>query len=151
MGYKLYFNEKEMKDLRNKLVDIAGTSKNPNEATQKRLTGLGHWRNFCKTIFSGDEIDEIADSLSGLFNYVGFQKETLIYPKHHPKPKWDTAIHILKEFNIATNDAAILNMLFHGKNIDSFISNDKDVLCAIEAGLQDIGSSEFDTYTYINR
>ena len=133
----LYLNDRQLKDLRLTLENVAAGK------------GLLHWFQLCHLALSG-HLSKIETQLSNTrFIYSHFNDNFLFPSSNKSKwPKWPGADLIQEKFGLASNDAAVLNMVNGAKGIDSFISNDGDMLFAISNGAL---NSNINTYTLLDR
>lgn len=134
-GYA-YLSDRQIKKLRGSLENI------------HKNKGLKFWFDLSDMALKG--------TLTNLENQIS--KSKFIYAKFDDNdlfpianklnwPKWVDADLAQEKFCLASNDAAILNMTNSAFNIDSFISNDGDMLFAISnGGLK----NHINTYTFLD-
>lgn len=119
--------EYQLKALRETLENIANGK------------GVELWFKLCDQAL-GNQFKKLDEMLSqSNFKYAKFDDDD-VYPTSQKNnwPKWYSADRIMEKYGLASNDAAILNMVNGGKNIEGFISNDGDILFA--AAKQALGS-----------
>ncbi len=122
-----YFQDYVIKDLRDHLLRVGGKN---HQETGRRL-----WVNLCKKAL-GERFQKVHQILNKLeIKYAKFGDEN-VFPLDSKStwPTWDEMISLIEKFCLASNDAAILNMAAKGKDINAFVSNDYDVLLAINGG-----------------
>lgn len=121
---KDYLNEIEIKTLRATLENVAAGK------------GVQYWFEFCDLALAG-RIQKFEETLLSQINlkYAKFNDDD-VFPISNKEnwPKWEDCDRIVEKYGLATNDAAILNMANKGSGIDAFISNDGDMIFAIQNG-----------------
>lgn len=132
----LYLSDRQLKDLRLTLENVAAGK------------GLLHWFQLCAIALQGN-LSKIETQLSSSsFIYSHFNDNFLFPSSNKLKwPKWPDADLIQEKFGLASNDAAILNMVNGAVGIDSFMSNDGDMLFAAANGAL---NANVNTYTFID-
>jgi predicted nucleic acid-binding protein len=97
--------------------------------------GVTFWFKLCQQAFSGEfkKLDGFLNAAN--FKYAKFYDED-VYPVADKSswPVWDEVDVLMEKYGLGSNDAAILNMVNGGKNIDAFLSNDGDLLFSIAKG-----------------
>ena len=127
--------EYQLKALRETLENIA------------KGKGVDLWFTLCDQAL-GNQFKKLDEMLSqSNFIYAKFGDND-VYPSDEKDswPKWDSADLLMEKYGLASNDAAILNMVNGGKNIEGFISNDGDILFA--AAKKALG--KIPTITFLN-
>jgi predicted nucleic acid-binding protein len=97
--------------------------------------GIEFWFAFCKQSL-GSEFEKLETFLNTTnFIYARFDDGD-VYPSSTKGiwPSWESANALMEKFGLASNDAAILNMVNGGNGIDGFLTNDGDLLFAIAKG-----------------
>lgn len=132
----LYLSDRQLKDLRFYLENVAAGK------------GMLRWFELCTSALQG-QFTKIETQLSlTRFIYSHFNDNFLFPASNKLKwPKWPDADLIQEKFGLATNDAAILNMANGATEIDSFISNDGDMLFAASNGAL---NSNINAYTFLD-
>lgn len=132
----LYLSDWQLKQLRATLENVA------------HGRGIHHWLSLCKKAMDGSMAHLDEDLKSTRFKYAK-KDDGDVYPKENETawPKWETADQIQEKFGLASNDAAILNMVNGAKDIDAFITNDGDVLFAIMNGAL---TKDLPVYTFLD-
>lgn len=118
-----YLNEFEIKCLRGTLEAVVGGK------------GLRFWFEFCDLALN-EKIQQLDQTLLKInLKYSKFDDDD-VFPLSNKNnwPSWDQCDQIIEKFGLASNDAAILNMANKGIGIDGFISNDGDMVFAIQNG-----------------
>lgn len=108
--------------------------------------GINRWFELCK--FALDKkIHEIIENLEATnIEYTNFGDNKIFLNSEKDRwPKWSTVDNLIEKYALSSNDAAILNMAF-AERIDGFISNDKDLIIAIEYGAY-LSDKSFYTFT----
>lgn len=132
----LYLSDRQLKDLRLTLENVAAGK------------GLLLWFQLCTIALHG-RLSKIETQLSSSsFIYSRFN-DNYLFPISTKStwPKWPDADLIQEKFGLASNDAAILNMANGANGIDSFISNDGDMLFAVSNGALNFN---INTYTFLD-
>lgn len=133
---QLYLNDTQLKELRGTLEKIAGGK------------GVHYWFELCNQALANTLTTLEAKLDSSKFEYAKFNDKNLFPIERKDQwPKWDTADLMQEKFGLASNDSAILNMVNGAQRIDSFISNDGDILFAIANGAL---NPEINTYTFLD-
>lgn len=112
--------------------------------------GVDYWFLLCDQALRGqfDQLDQLDQTLAqSNFKYAKFDDDD-VYPLSMKKqwPQWSGADTLMEKFGLASSDAAILNMVSGGQNIEGFISNDGDILFAAAKG----ALSSIPTITFLN-
>lgn len=133
---KLYLTDYQIKALRETLESIS------------KGKGLQFWFKFCELALDG-KLCGLETRLEGYsFQYAKFNDGKLFPIENKPNwPKWEAADLLQEKYGLASNDAAILNMASGAVGIDSFISNDGDILFAVANGAL---KPEVKTFTFFN-
>jgi predicted nucleic acid-binding protein len=132
----LYLKDWQLKDLRSTLENVA------------KGKGIAHWLSLCEKAMTGSMADLDEELKGSRFKYAKFGDGD-VYPNENEAywPKWEQADRIQEKFGLASNDAAILNMVNGAKDIDAFITNDGDMLFAIMNGALQVS---LPVYTFLN-
>lgn len=112
-------NEYQLKLLRETLENIA------------KGKGVDFWFALCNQAL-GSQFGKLDQVLSqSNFKYAKFNDED-VFPLNQKSnwPEWESTDMLMEKYGLASNDAAILNMVNGGLNIEGFISNDGDILFA---------------------
>lgn len=119
----LYLSDRQIKDLRATLENVANGK------------GLKQWSELCNIALSGAFSNLESELKKTRFIYANFDDNN-VFPIQNKAtwPKWQGADLIQEQYGLASSDAAILNMVNGGVNIDSVISNDGDILYAAASG-----------------
>lgn len=133
---QLYLTDFQIKALRELLENVAAGK------------GLKYWLMLCNQALKG-KLAELERTLtSSNFIYAKFNDGN-VFPIELQQqwPKWAEADLLQEKYGLASNDAAILNMMNGAQNIDAFVSNDGDMLFAVASGaLKD----SISTYTFLD-
>tara|TARA_B110001454_G_scaffold219057_1_gene249574 strand:- start:11097 stop:11822 length:726 start_codon:yes stop_codon:yes gene_type:complete len=134
-GYE-YLSDRQIKNLRGTLENIHNNK------------GLNFWFDLSNVALTGT-LSNLENRLSkSKFIYAKFDDNNLFPISNKPNwPKWIDADLAQEKFCLAANDAAILNMTNNAFNIDSFISNDGDMLFAVSNGAL---KHQINTYTFLD-
>ncbi len=132
----LYLNDRQLKDLRSSLENVAGGK------------GLLHWFELCTSALQG-QFSKIETQLSSTSFIYSHFNDNFLFPESNKSkwPKWTDADLIQEKFGLASNDAAILNMVNGARGIDSFMTNDGDMLFAVSNGAI---NPNINTYTFLD-
>lgn len=134
-GYD-YLSDRQIKKLRGSLEGI------------HKNKGLNFWFDLSELALSGTLTSLESKISRSKFIYAKFDDNN-VFPISNKTnwPKWVDADLIQEKHCLASNDAAIINMTNNAFNIDSFISNDGDMLFAISNGVM---SKQINTYTFLD-
>lgn len=96
--------------------------------------GIERWFELCRSALDS-KISEIEFKLSETnIIYTNFGDEVIFLKNEKVSwPKWGTADKLIENYALSSNDAAIMNMALANK-IDGFISNDNDIILAVQNG-----------------
>lgn len=122
-----YFQDYVIKDLRDHLLRVGG--KNQREVGRRLWQGLC-LKAFAQRFQSAQEALKIFGIVYAKFN------DDDVFPLDLKSqwPSWENMIGLIERFGLASNDAAILNMVACGKDINALMSNDYDMMIAAESG-----------------
>lgn len=118
-----YLNEFQIKCLRGTLENVANGK------------GVRFWFEFCDLALN-QKIQQLEETLLKInLKYAKFDDND-VFPIENKInwPTWDQCDQVIEKFGLASNDAAILNMVNKGAGVDGFISNDGDMIFAIQNG-----------------
>lgn len=110
--------------------------------------GVDFWFALCKQALATEfsKLDKVLSNTN--FIYAKFDDHN-VYPVENKKlwPNWVAANSLMEKYGLASNDAAILNMVNGGNSIDGFLTNDGDLLFAIAKGGLNQNTK---AYTFLN-